>query len=68
MDGAIVARGIAIPDHLERSYASLRLTVVASMAPISWKWSEMGKGAEKWRKILMIAKGKMNLSRVAESL
>ena len=31
------------------------------------KWSEEGKGTEKWRKILVIAEGKMNLSRDAES-
>ena len=68
VDGAIVAGGIAIPDCLECSCASLRLTIVAYMAPISRKWSEMGKGTEKWHKILVIAKGKMNLSQVAESL
>ena len=31
------------------------------------KWSEEGKGMEKWRKILVIAEGKMSLSRDAES-
>ena len=29
MDGAIKARGIVVPDHLERSCASLHLTVAA---------------------------------------
>ena len=31
------------------------------------KWSEEGKGTEKWRKILAIVEGKMCLSRDAES-
>ena len=35
---------------------------------ITWKWSETGKGTEKWRKILVIAEGKMSLLRVAISL
>ena len=55
-------------DRLERSYASLRLTVAVSMAHITWKWSETRKGTEKWRKILVIAEGKMSLSWVAVSL
>ena len=38
------------------------------MAHITGKWSEEGKGTEKWNKIRMIAKGKMSLSRVAVSL
>ena len=33
------------------------------MAHMTGKWSEEGKGIEKWRKILMIAEGKMSLSR-----
>ena len=41
---------------------SLRFTVVASMAHKKVKWSDKGKGIEKWRKILMIAEGKINLS------
>ena len=40
----------------------------ASMAHITWKWSEMRKGIGKWRKILVIAEGKMSLSRVVISL
>ena len=68
MDGAKGARGAAVPDRLKCSYASLWLMVAASMAHITWKWSETGKGTEKWRKILMIAEGKMSLSRVAVSL
>ena len=68
VDGAEGVGEVADLDHLERSCASLYLMVVASMAHTTWKWSEMGKGIEKWRKILVIAEGKMSLSRVAESL
>ena len=32
------------------------------MAHITGKWLETGKGMEKWRKILVIADGKMSLS------
>ena len=42
--------------------------VAASIAPITEKWSDKGKGIEKWHKILMIAEGNMSLSRVAKSL
>ena len=31
------------------------------------KWSEEGKGTEIWRKILVIAEGKMSLSQDTES-
>ena len=41
--------------------ASLRLTIAASMAHMTWKGSDMGKGTEKWRKILLIAEEKMSL-------
>ena len=68
MDGAEEVGGVANLDCLEQNYVLLRLTVVASIAPIMWKWSNRGKGIEKWRKILVIAEGKMSLSRVAESL
>jgi len=68
VDGAKEVGGATILDLLERSCASLRLTVVASMAHITWKWLETRKGTEKWRKILVIAKGKMSLSQVAVSL
>ena len=68
MDGAEGVGGAADPDHLERSYTSLYLMVAASMAHITWKWSEMGKGTEKWRKIIVIAEGKMSLSWVVVSL
>ena len=62
VDGAEEDGGIAIPDRLEPSCASLHLTVAASIAHMTWKWSEMGKGTEKWCKILVIAEGKMSLS------
>ena len=68
MDGIEEVGGAADPNHLERSCALLRLTVAASMAHITWKWSKTGKGTKKWCKILMIAEGKMSLSRVAISL
>ena len=68
MDGIEEVGGVANPNHLERSYVLLRLTVAASMAHITWKWSKTGKGIEKWRKILMIAEGKMSLLHVAISL
>ena len=50
------------------NYASLRLTVAAWMAHITWKWSKMGMGTEKWHKILVIAELKMSLSWNAISL
>ena len=42
---------------------SLHFTVAASMVHMKVKWSDKGKGTKKWRKILVIAKGKMSLSR-----
>ena len=60
--------GATIPDCLERNYTSLHLMVAASMAHIMEKWSETGKEMEKWRRILVIAEGKMSLSRVVVSL
>ena len=68
VDGAKEVGGATVLKRLEHSYASLRLTVVVSMAHITWKWSEIGKGIEKWHKILVIAKGKMSLSWVTVSL
>ena len=62
VDGAEKVGGAADPDCLKHSCASLRLTVVASIAPIIGKWSDTGKETEKWRKILVIAEGKMSLS------
>ena len=68
MDEAEGVGGVADLDFLEHSCASFRLTVAASIAPMTWKWSDTGKGIEKWRKILVIAEGKMSLLRVAEFL
>ena len=68
VDGAEGVGEAAVPDRLEWNCASLHLTVVASMAHIMEKWSETGKEMEKWRRILVIAEGKMSLSRVAVSL
>ena len=47
--------------------ASLHFTVAASMAHMKVKGSNTGEGTKKWRKILVIAEGKMSLSRDAES-
>ena len=66
-NGAKWEEGAAKSDCLNRNYASLHFTVVTSMAHMKVKWSDKGKGTEKWRKILMIAEGKMSLSRDAES-
>ena len=68
VDGVERVGGAADPDCLDRNCASLRLTVAASIAPITEKWSNRRKGTEKWHKILVIAKGKMSLSSVIESL
>ena len=68
VDGAEEVGGAANPDRLDRNYASLRLMVATSIAPMIEKWSDAGKGTKKGRKILVIAEGKMNLSRVVESL
>ena len=66
-DGAKQEGGAAGFERRDRSWASLYLMVAKSMAHMTVKWSEEGKGTEKWHKILVIAKGKMNLSRDAES-
>ena len=68
VDGAKGMGGATELDCLERSCASLHLTIVVSMAHMTWKWTETGKGTEKWRKILVIAEGKMSLSWVTVSL
>ena len=47
--------------------ASLHFTVAVSMAHIKVKGSDARKGTEIWRKILVIAEGKMSLSWDAES-
>ena len=67
-DGAEREGGAANPDCLNLNCASLRLKVAAPMAHMKVKWSDAGKGTEKWRKILMVMKRKMSLSQDAESL
>ena len=67
-DGAEWEGGAIDPDCLNRNCASLRLTIAQSMAHTKVKWSDDGKGTEKWHKILMIAEGKMSLSQDVESL
>ena len=67
-DGAEWEGEAADPNCLDLNCASLHLTVAASMANIKEKWSNAGKGTENWRMILVIAEGKMSLSRDAESL
>ena len=67
-DGAEREGGAVESDCHDLNCASLRLTVTASIAHMTEKWSEEGKGTEKWHKIYVIAKGKMSLSRVAVSL
>ena len=47
VDGAEGVGGAADLDRLQQNCTSLRLTVVASVAHITWKWSEKGKGREK---------------------
>ena len=61
-DGAKWEGGVAESDCLDQNCASLHLIVAQSMAHMTEKWSKEGKGTEKWHKILMIVKGKMNLS------
>ena len=61
-DGAEQEGGVAESVCRDLNYASLHLTVVASMAHMTEKWEEEGKGTEKWCKILVIVEGKMSLS------
>ena len=44
VEGAEEVGGATVLNCLEHSCASLCLTVAVSMAPITWKWSEKGKG------------------------
>ena len=67
-DGAKREGGAAEFDCCDLNCASLRLTVVASMAHMIEKWSEEGKGIEKLHRIRVIAEGKISLSRVTVSL
>ena len=65
-DGVGQERGVE-SCYRDLNCTSLHFTVAASMAHMKVKGSDAGKGTEKWRKILVIAKGKMSLSRDAES-
>ena len=60
--------GVVESDFRDLNCASLHLTVAASMAYMTEKWSEEGKGIEKWHKICVIVEGKISLSWVAVSL
>ena len=57
-DGVEQEGGATKSDYRDRNCASLRLTVAASMAHMTEKWSEEGEGTEKWHKIRVIAEGK----------
>ena len=46
MDGVEGVGGATVPDHLDRNCASLRLMVAQSMAHITGKWLEEGKGTK----------------------
>ena len=61
VDGAEREGGSTESDCLKRNCASLHFTVAVSMAHMKVKWSNKGKGTEKWRKILVIVEGKMSL-------
>ena len=67
-DGAEREGGAVEFDCHDLNCTSLRLTVAASMAHMTEKWSEEGKGTEKWHRICVIAEGKMSLLWVAISL
>ena len=47
VDGVEGVGGAADLDRLKHSYALLCFTVVASIAPMTGKWSDTGKGTEK---------------------
>ena len=51
-DGDEREGGVVESDCFDRNCTSLRFMVVASMAHMKVKWSDKGKGTEKWRKIL----------------
>ena len=68
VDGAEGVGGATASECLERNYASLRLMVLASIAPMTRKGSKEGKRSSKGRKNLVIAEGKMSLLQVAVSL
>ena len=66
MDGAEREGGVE-SYYCDLNCALLCFTIAMSMAHMKVKWSVKGKGTEKWRKILVIAEGKMSLSWDAES-
>ena len=66
-DGAKREDGVTESVYCDRNWASLRLTVAESMTHMLEKWSDEGKGTEKWRRVLVISEEKMNLSRDVES-
>ena len=68
MEGAEREGGAAKSVCRDLNCASLCLTGATSITHLTEKWVEEGKGTEKWCKILMIAEGKMSLSRVVVSL
>ena len=68
VDGVEREGGAAESDCRDLNCASLHLTIVASMAHMTEKWVEEGKGTKKWHRIRVIAKGIMSLSQVAISL
>ena len=49
-------------DCRDLNYALLCLMIAASMAHMTEKWLEKGKGTKKWHKIREIDEGKMSLS------
>ena len=67
-DGVKREGGVAESICCDLNCTSLRLTIVESMAYMIEKWSEEGKGIEKWHRIRMIVEGNISLSRVAVSL
>ena len=67
-DGVEQEEGAVESNCRDLNCASLHLTIAASMAHMTEKWSEEGKGTEKWHRIRLIAEGKMSLLRVAVSL
>ena len=67
-DGAEWEGGAVESDCRDRNYSSLCLTVAQSMAHMTRKRLEKGKGIEKWHRTRMIAEGKLSLSRIAVSL
>ena len=55
---------VSVCGCFDRSWASLHMTIAASMAHMTEKWGDTGKEIEKWCRIHVITEGKMSLSRV----